>query len=198
VPGQPLKVGLAGQPDHGRAGPPGQLDRERADSARGSGNHHRVALGQVHCPNRRVGGRPGHEQSPGYLPGHTSGLGRQVLFFLSREDFIPPDPPDTDHDVLGLAGPVVSPADDLVAGREVSHSRTDLGYDPGQVAALPGRERGGPPGVQQSRADLGLAGIDPRRLDLDQDLPRPRHRARHVHHLQDLDPAVLIEPDRLH
>ena len=89
VPGKPAEVGLAGQPDHGGVGPPGQLDRERADPAGGAGDDHRVALGQADRPDRRVRGGPGHEQRPGHLPGHPGRLGGQGLLL--------------DHHVLGLA-----------------------------------------------------------------------------------------------
>ena len=43
MPGQPRVVSLAGQPDHGGTRLPGQLDRDRADPARRSGDRHRVA-----------------------------------------------------------------------------------------------------------------------------------------------------------
>ncbi len=71
VPGQPRVVSLAGQPDHGGTGLPGQLDRDRADPARRSGDRHRVAPGQADRPDRGVRGGPGHEQRPGLLPRHA-------------------------------------------------------------------------------------------------------------------------------
>ena len=178
--GEPFVVGRARHADHGGPGAPGQLDRDRADPARRPGHDHRVALRQRDRPHRRVGGETGHRQGPGHLPRHGGRLRRQVG--------------GLDQDVLGLAGPVVGEADDLVAGGESGHVRARLGHDPGQVAALAGREHRRPSGVQQPLADLGLAGVDPCRLDLDQDMARARHRPGDVHHLQDVDPAVLLEP----
>ena len=184
MPGQPFVVGRAGQPDHGGTRPPGQLDGQRADPARRAGDHHGVTFGQRDGPDRGVGRGPGHVQRPGDLPRHARRLGGEV--------------PLLDHDVLGLAGPVVGVADDLVPGREPGHSGSGPGHHPGQVTALPGRERGRPPGVQQALADLSLTRVDPGRLDLDQHLARSRHRCRYVDHREDVDVAVLIEPYCLH
>ena len=184
MPGQPLVVRLARQADHGGTGAPGQLDGERADPAGRPGDHHGVAPGQRYGPDGGIGRGPGYEQRPGDLPGHARGLGGQVLLL--------------DHGILGLAGPVIGVPDNLVPGGEAGHPGAGLGYDPGQVTALPGRERGRPPSVQQTRADLGLARVDPRRLDLDQHLAGSRRRLRHVHDLQDVHVSILIEPYGLH
>jgi hypothetical protein len=184
VRGQPCVVGRAGQPDHGGPGAPGQLDGDRADPSGCPGHDHRVTLGQLHGPDRRPRGGAGHEQRSGDLPGHAGGLRRQVLLL--------------DDDVLGVAGPVVGEPDDLVPHGESRHARAGPGDDPGQVAAFPRRERGRPPGVQHAVSDPGLAGVDPGRLDANQYLLRSRYRVRNIDDLEDLDPAVLVEPHCLH
>ena len=97
-----------------------------------------------------------------------------------------------------MARPVVGEAEDLVAHRDAAHLRTDLHHDAGQVAALPGGERRRPALVQRARADHHLAGLDPCRADLDQHLPGAGRRTLHLLHPQDIDPAVLVEPHRLH
>ena len=102
----------------------------------------------------------------------------------------------TTHE-FGLAGPVVGVADDLIPGGEAGHSGTGLGHDPGQVAALAGGERGRPPLGQQAVPDLGLTGVDAGRLDLNQHLPRAGYRPRYVRHVQDVNPAVAVEPHGL-
>jgi hypothetical protein len=78
------------------------------------------------------------------------------------------------QDQLGLGGTVVREADHLITGGEAADPGADLLDDPGEVAALPGRER--------------------RREQL-------RHRPRTDDRLVDsqhVDPAELVVPDCLH
>jgi len=60
------------------------------------------------------------------------------------------------------------------------------------------RERRGERVVQQTGADGGLTGVQPRGLDGDDDLPRARLRLRDLLDPQLVDVAVLLEPDRFH
>jgi hypothetical protein len=92
----------------------------------------------------------------------------------------------------------MSEAQDLIAHREAADVRADLGHDAGQIAALPGGEHRWPPLVQLAGTDMDLAGLDPGCPDLDQYLRGAGHRPRHVFHPQYIDPAVLVEPHRLH
>ena len=52
--------------------------------------------------------------------------------------------------------------------------------------------------VEQENLTAKPAGVDPGRLDADQHLLRSWQGARNVHHLEDFDPAVLVEPHCLH
>src|SRR6185312_16443871 len=117
------------------------------------------------------------------LPGHAGRFGDQVA--------------GPDHHILRLAGPVVGEPDDFVARGEPGHAGAGLRHDPGQVTALPGGESGGPPGMQQALTDLGFTWVDARSLDFYQHLPGPRLRHGHLDHVEDLDPAVLLESHRL-
>ena len=89
-----------------------------------------------------------------------------------------------------MAGAAFAEAHHLVADCECRHAGPDVGDHSGQVAALPGRERGGPDLVQHPRADLGLAGIDPRGLHLDEHLALTGHRTVDLTHLEHVDVAV--------
>ena len=95
------------------------------------------------------------------------------------------------------AGSVVRPPEDLVADGEPGDALAPLFHDAREVTALTGRERGRPQLGQGPRPDFGLARVDRRGLDPDQHLPGAGDRAFHVDHLQDVYPAVLIEPDSL-
>src|SRR6202020_2525281 len=95
----------------------------------------------------------GDRDRPGDLPGDAGRLGRQVRRL--------------GHQVLRLARPGVDPADHLVAWREPGDTGAEPGDDAGEVAALPGRERGRPEVTQRPLADLRLARVNARRPDLD-------------------------------
>jgi hypothetical protein len=183
MPGQPFVVGGAGQADHGSASAPGELDGDRADAARRPGDGDRVPRGQRHGPHGRVGRGPHDEQRARDLPRHAGRPGGQVA--------------GLDQHILGLAGPVVGEPDDLVPLGEPGHARPGLRHDPGQVTALSGGECGGPPGMQQALTDLGFTRVDAGGLDTYQHLPGSRLRHGHLDHVEDLDPAVLLESHRL-
>src|SRR5580704_2594537 len=137
-------------------------------------------LDGVHRPPR---GRARDIQAAGHLPGDLLRLARQVA--------------GLDQDQLGLGVPPVREPDHLVAGREFAGPGTDLLDDPGEVAALPGRERRGEQPRHRPRADDRLTDVDASRLHPDQDLPVPGHRAFHLLDPQHLDPAELVVPDCL-
>ena len=162
VPGEPVVVGRARQADHRRARPPGELDGDRADAAGGPGDNDGVAGLTSTARTMAHAVKPATGIAPATSQGRPAGLAGQVRRLR--------------HRVLRLARPVVHPADHLVARRDCvtpGPSRVD---DPGEVAALPGRERGGPALVQRALADLRLARVDARRLDPDKDLAGSRLR----------------------
>jgi hypothetical protein len=184
VVGQPGVVRLARQPDHGGAATPRELHGEGPDTARRSGDDDRVARSGVDREHGGVRGRAGHVQRPGRVPGQPLRTRGQLHV--------------VDHDELRVARPGVGEAEDLLAHRDPAHLRTDLHDDAGQIAALPRGERRRPAPVPRTFPDHRLAGLDPGRADRDQHLPGTGHRALHLRHPQDLDPAVLVEPHRLH
>jgi hypothetical protein len=75
-----------------------------------------------------------------------------------------------DGDQLGLVGPVVGEADDLVARGPVGDPGANRVDHAGEVGALPGREGRGPAVVQQTPADGRFARVDPGRLHPDDHL----------------------------
>ena len=87
------------------------------------------------------------------------------------------------------------------------HARAGLGHDPGQVAALAGRERGRPLACSRPARILASPGLIPAALTWTSTWPAPGRRARHIHHLQDVDPpyssnrtaftGVLLSPGLL-
>ena len=175
-------VPLAGQADHRGSGVGGQLHGDRADAACGAGHHDVVARPERDRADHRIGRDSRHEQGAGRLPGDTGRLGHEVVRI--------------DHDELGLAGPVIRPPEHLVTDREPGDAVAQLIHDAGQVAALPRRERGRP-SRQQPPADLGLARVDPGCLHRDQDLTRAGHRTVDLLDVENICPAVPVEPDGL-
>jgi hypothetical protein len=97
-----------------------------------------------------------------------------------------------------MARPVVGETQNLIAHRKAAHLRADLHHDTGQIAALPGRERSRPASVPRTLTDHHLTGLNPGRSDLDQHLSGTGRRPLHLLHPQHIDPAVLVEPHRLH
>ena len=158
-----MVVSLAGQADHLRSGEPGQLHGERADAAGGSRDDHGVSLSEVHRPHGCVGGGARDRQPAGRLPGDAGRAADQALGLDEHE--------------LGVAGPLVGEADDLIADAKALDTGPDLLDHPGQVAALSGGERRGPALVHPPFADPHLARVDPGRLDPYERLPLRRARA---------------------
>jgi tetratricopeptide (TPR) repeat protein/transcriptional regulator with XRE-family HTH domain len=181
---EPRVVGRARQADHCRPRSPRELYGDRADPARRAGDHERVARAYGDRAHGRPGGEPGNGQRACRFPRHRHGL-RHHVGRLDQGEF-------------RLARPGVDPADHLVADRHAGHARAELVDDPGQVGALPGRERRGPAGVQGTVPDLRLARVDAGRLHPDDDLAGTRDRPRHLRHVQDVHSTVLVEPYRLH
>ncbi len=96
-------------------------------------------------------------------------------------------------DQLGLAGAVVGEPDDLIADRDVLDAAADLLDDAGKIAALAGGKCCGPPLGHGAFANPGLAGIDARGLDADQDLTRAWDRPVDLHDAQDVETAIVVE-----
>jgi hypothetical protein len=101
------------------------------------------------------------------------------------------------YDELGVTGPVAGKPDHLVAHREPDDSLAGPGHDSGEIAAFPGGERRREHPGQGPRANLGLARLDRGGLHPDQDLPGTRDRTVDLREMQNVEPAVLIEPDNL-
>jgi hypothetical protein len=97
---------------------------------------------------------------------------------------------------VGLRRAGVHPAEHLVAGREPGDPGAGGGHPAGQVAALPGREGGREPRLHRPGADRDLAGVDPGRDHLHQDLAGSGDRAFHVDDVQLVDLAVPLESHR--
>src|SRR5690348_14325479 len=93
----------------------------------GSGDDNGFALFKLDGVDRPPRGRAGDVQAAGRLPGDLLRLAREVA--------------GLDQDQFGLGGPLVREPDHLVAGEESADLGADLLDDPGEVAALPGRER---------------------------------------------------------
>jgi tetratricopeptide (TPR) repeat protein/transcriptional regulator with XRE-family HTH domain len=181
---EPRVIGLARYADHRRARLPGELHGDRADPASGAGDNERVALADGDRAHGRPGGESDNAERACHLPRHLRGLRHHVR--------------SLDQGILSLARPRVDPADHVVADRHAGHALAELFDDPGQVTALPRRERGRPEGVQEALPDLRLARVDAGRLHFDDDLPWTWDRPRHLRHVQDIHSAVLVEPYRLH
>ncbi len=179
--GEPLVVDLARQADHRGTRELGQLHGQRADATGGAGNDHRVTGDRADRADRGVGRRSGDEQPARLFPRHLTRAPGQVGGF--------------DEHVLGLGRSVVDEADHLVADRERSDPGTEFGHDAGQVAALAGWKRRRRALVQFAAADLGLARVDAGCPHLDEHLPVPRNRPRHLSQVEDVDRAVPVEPD---
>ena len=94
-----------------------------------------------------------------------------------------------------MACAIVGEADHLVARRKLGDAGTDLFDNPGQVAALARRECRGEHVVQEAFTDLRLAWVDPGGPDGHQQFAVAWCRPWDLDDVQDLDPAVLVEPD---
>src|SRR5438309_9092248 len=81
-----------------------------------------------------------------------------------------------DLDQLGLAGPLIGPPQDLVAGGESGHVLAGLIDHARQVAALPGGKCGRPPLGIEPFPDGRLAGVDASRLYPHHGMARAGHR----------------------
>src|SRR6202040_195877 len=98
-----------------------------------------------------------------------------------------------DDDELGLAGPIVRESDDLVADSDIPDGAADCFDDAGKVAALSRRKCCGPLLGEDTLPDRGLAGVDTRSLDPDQDLLRSRNGAVNLYDMQDVNSAILVK-----
>src|ERR1700730_14247767 len=99
-----------------------------------------------------------------------------------------------DDDQFGLAGPIVGEPDDLVADRNVLDCAADFLDETGEVAALSGGKRRGPPVGKGALSDRGLARIDTSSLDPDENLARSWDRSVDLHNAKDINSAVPVEP----
>jgi hypothetical protein len=116
---EPSVIGGARDADHLRAGAPGELDRDRADAARGGLDRNRVAGFErygVHCV---IGSAAGDRERSRHLPGDPRWLWRQV-------------PRLCDH-VFGVVRPAVGETDHLVVDLHAPDPRADVGHDSGEV-----------------------------------------------------------------
>jgi hypothetical protein len=102
-----------------------------------------------------------------------------------------------DHDQLRLAGAIVGEADHVVTRSEAVHACAHGLHHTGKVRALAGREGRRPALMQQALADLGLARVDPGGPHPHQQLARTGNRVRHVDHVEDINAAVLVIPQRV-
>ena len=92
-----------------------------------------------------------------------------------------------------MAGPPKAESQDLVADRELGDVGTHSGHHTGKVTALAGREGGRKHLMHRTDPDAGLAGVDPRGANLDQDLARAGRRHLDVRHIQHLTAPVTVE-----
>ena len=99
-----------------------------------------------------------------------------------------------DDNQFGLAGPIVGEPHYLLADRNVLDGAADFLDETGEVTALSGRKRSGPPIGQGALSDRGLARIDTGSLDPDEDLVRSRDRSVDLHDAKDINSAVPVEP----
>src|SRR4029077_2613544 len=119
-------IALARQADDRGPGTARELDGERSDPPGGRGDDDGLALLGLDGVYRPPRGRARDEQAASYLPCDRLRLARKVS--------------GLDQDQLGLGGPLVREPDHLVAGRKSAGPGADLLDDPGEVAALSGRE----------------------------------------------------------
>ena len=98
---------------------------------------------------------------------------------------------------LRLARPLIAPADDLVSDGDTVHPLTDFRYHAGEVAALPGRERGRPNVSQQAPSDRSLTRIDGGGHHVDDYPTWPGVGTGNIYDVKDVNLPVLVEAERL-
>ena len=97
-----------------------------------------------------------------------------------------------------MAGPLLGPAEHLVANGEGAHAVAEGLHHAGKIGSLTRGERRREATIKTAFADRDLAGIDPGCLDRHQHFcPDPR-RVVDLAHLKHIDPAVFVESHRLH
>lgn len=116
---EPSVIGGARDADHLRAGPPGELDRNRADAACRGRHRNRVAGFERYGMHCRIGRATRDRERSRDLPGDPRWLRRQV-------------PRLRDH-VFGVARPLVGETDHLVADLHAPDPRAYLGHDSCEV-----------------------------------------------------------------
>src|ERR1700722_19550644 len=102
---------------------------------------------------------------------------------------------DRDDGVGGVARPLETETQHLVADGEIADAASELEHDAGQISALAGRERGRESFMQCPAANADLTGIDAGRANLDQHLAGAGRRPIDIGHVQLLAPAVTVEAD---
>ena len=135
-------------------------------------------------PDGRVGRRSRYEEGTGDVPRKVARAMDQV-FGVDRHHF-------------GLTAPGVDEPQHLVANGEPGDRRPRLHHRTGEIAPLAGRKGRGPSGIKQSLPDGSFSWIDACPLHLYQHLVRSGYRSRHLHHLQDVNVAVLVESHSQH
>jgi hypothetical protein len=98
--------------------------------------------------------------------------------------------------MCGVAGTPKTEPEHLVADGEIADPVPDLDDNSGQVAALTRGKRRGELLMQCADADSCLAGIDPGGANLDEHLACAGGWHIDIGHIQDIAPAISIEPDR--
>ena len=116
---EPSVIGGARDADHLRAGPPGELDHDRADAARRGRHRNRVAGFERYGMHRGIGRAASDRERSRDLPGDPRWLRRQI-------------PRLRDH-VFGVARPLVGETDHLVADLHAPDPRAHLRHDSGEV-----------------------------------------------------------------
>src|ERR1019366_5658363 len=134
--------------------------------------------------NGRIGGERDDEQRPCHLPRDRRRLGRQLI---SRN-----------HDKLGVAGALLSPAQHLVPYGERTHAIADALHHTGKVGALTRREARRPALMKTPLADRDLTRVDPRRPAPPQPPPGASDRILDLAPLDHIAPAVPVESHCLH
>src|SRR5258708_2682164 len=158
-----------------------QLNGKRADSTGGAGDGDGIPPPERDSANRCISRRSCHKQGASGFPGDVG----RAIDEMSRFD----------DDELGLTDPVIREADDLLADDEAFHTSANLGDDASEIATLPRRERRRPALGHGPLANGCFPWINAGRLDPDQNLPRTRHWALDLYHLQHIDPPISIKPD---
>ncbi len=96
----------------------------------------------------------------------------------------------------GVARPLKAEPEHLVTDGEIADAVADFDDDAGQVAALAGGKGSRELLVQRAGADAGLAGIDAGGANLDEHLAGAGFGPLDIGDVEDVGPAVTIEPDR--